>query len=340
MNKKLIFINIILLFILYIFSEYISYSLNLRSDLTSGLFVDKTANFITNSFTLPIKNFGNAIKIAENHGNSGPRIHYRKDNYFGTDFNKSPVILYGCSYTACVHLSDDECLSGILTNLTGRPVYNRGLAGYGMQHSLYHIENNLKDLLLKYNSQLLKSLNNNNLPQNLHSGSEPHYAIYTFIEDHVNRLYRPNDFSDKWLMFYKFSPQNDKLIPVNDFDMLFWHSYILRTLWMKKYHNCTDESVINTTERSKLLSAMFLQMKKGLETKINDVQFSIFVFNGDRHIKEIENELIDNGIKIVYLSELSDINFEDEKYRLENDFHPNALAWEIITPLLIKELNL
>lgn len=109
---------------------------------------------------------------------------------------------------------------------------------------------------------------------------------------------------------------------------------------MKKYHNCTDESVINTTERSKLLSAMFLQMKNGLETKINDVQFSIFVFNGDRHIKEIENELVANGIKVVYLSELSDINFEDEKYRLEDDFHPNGLAWKIITPLLIKELNL
>lgn len=339
MKKKVIVVNIILLLILYIFSEYVSYSLNLRGDLTSGLFVDKKSNFITNSFTLPIKNFKNSIIIAENGGNSGPRIHYRKDIYADANFNKSPVILYGCSYTSCVWLSDEECLSGILQKETGHPVFNRGLAGYGIQHSLYHIENNLKDLLRKYNIQLLTSLHNN-LPRNLHLGNEPYYVIYTFIEDHVNRLYRPNDFSDKWLMFYKFSSKNNKLIPVNDFHMLFGHSYILRTLWKKKYSNCTDESVISTAERSKLLSVMFLQMKNGLETKINDVQFSIFVFNGDRHIKEIENELVANGIKVIYLSELSDINFEDEKYRLEGDFHPNGLAWKIITPLLIKELNL
>lgn len=221
MNKKLIFINIILLLILYIFSEYISYSLNLRNDLTRGLFVDKKSNFITNSFALPIKNFKKSIIIAEDGGISGPRIHYRKDIYADANFNKSPVILYGCSYTACVWLSDEECLSGILQKETGRPVFNRGLAGYGIQHSLYHIENNLKDLLLKYNSQLLKSLHNNNLPQNLHLGNEPYYVIYTFIEDHVNRLYKPCDFFDKWLMFYKFSSKNNKFIPVNDFDMFF-----------------------------------------------------------------------------------------------------------------------
>lgn len=335
MDKKLFFINVILLLIFLIFSEFVSYSLNYSRDKKNGLFIDKTANFITNSFTLPIKNFKKNIIIAENGGDSGPRVHYRRDNYTDANFNKSPVILYGCSFTACVQLSDDECISGILTKLTGRPVYNRGLAGYGIQHSLYHIENNLKDLLLKYNIQLLNSIHYNNFPK-----SEPHYVIYTFIEDHVTRLYKPCDFFDKWLMFYKFSSKNNKFIPVNDFDMLFWHSYILRTLWMKKYHNCTDESVINTTERSKLLSAMFLQMKKGLESKINDVQFSIFVFNGDRHIRQIEKELIANGIKVVYLSELSDIDFEDEKYRLEDDYHPNGLAWEKITPLLIKELNL
>lgn len=334
MKKRLIFINIILLLIFYIFSEYISYSLNLQSDLKRGLFIDKKANFITNSFTLPIKSFKDNIKIAENNGNAGHRINYRYDNYNEANFGKSPVILYGCSYTFGVFLNDEECFSGRLSELTGRQVFNRGIPGYGIQHSLYHIENKLKDLLLKYNIQLLKS------PQNNVVQTEPYYVIYTFIEDHINRLYRTNDFSDKWLMYYKFSSKNNKLIPVNDFDMLFWHSYILRTLWKKKYSNCTDESVISTVERSKLLSAMFLQMKSGLESKINDVQFSIFVFNGDRHIKEIENELIANGIKVVYLSELSDIDFENEKYRLENDFHPNALAWEIITPLLIKELNL
>ena len=81
-------------------------------------------------------------------------------------------------------------------------------------------------------------------------------------------------------------------------------------------------------------------MKKSLQKQIKDVEFTIFVYDGDNQIREIEDILTNNGIKIVYLSELSNENFNSEKYQLINDFHPNALAWEVITPLIIKKLNL
>ena len=322
MKSKIIILNSVFIIFLYFVSEYISYGINFKNE---RIIQSVNNSFIGNTLTLPINNFRKENAIAEFKEERNHRIAFRKTVYEGTDHNKRSVILYGCSFTNGVFLDDDENFSGQIRNLTKRLVYNRGLAGYGIQHSLFHIENNLKFLLTN---------NKNN------KNAYPKYVIYTFIEDHINRLYRPNDYFDNWLMYYKYNKEQNNLVEISDLDIAFWHSYILRTLYLKKYYDCTNSKIVKKENKQKFLTDIFLQMKKSLQKQIKDVEFTIFVYDGDNQIREIEDILTNNGIKIVYLSELSNENFNSEKYQLINDFHPNALAWEVITPLIIKKLNL
>ena len=83
----------------------------------------------------------------------------------------------------------------------------------------------------------------------------------------------------------------------------------------------------------------FTESYKKIKKLFPKAIFVIFVYDGDNYIKLIQKELEDNGIKIVYLSELSNIDFSQDKYKVDEQ-HPNDEAWNIIVPLLAKKLNL
>ena len=171
------------------------------------------------------------------------------------------------------------------------------------------------------------------LEENLLPVENPSFIIYVFIEDHINRLYRSCDFLDKYLMFYKHSDEKGTLKKYTDFDMLYWHSYFLRLLYYKLY---SFGKLSSPDTQNKFLLDHFLQANKHIK---KDTKFVIFVFDGEKRIKSIEKSLLDNGISIVYLSDLSSIDFNEPKYKVDAN-HPNALVWEIITPLLIEKLKL
>ena len=93
-------------------------------------------------------------------------------------------------------------------------------------------------------------------------------------------------------------------------------------------------------EASKLLLFHFLELNKEVKKNFKNSKFVIFVYNGDEFIKKIEDRLKDDGVKIIYLSDISSINVKDKQYVLEDGEHPNAQAWSVVVPLLSKELNL
>ena len=140
-------------------------------------------------------------------------------------------------------------------------------------------------------------------------------------------------------MFY-IQDSKQQFRPVSDIDLWFWHSYALRNFYILNHFDCTNEKLISAQKRNSLLLQSFLKMNFILKQKMKDTQFCIFVYDGDKYIKQIEQDLLNNGIKVIYLSDLSNIDFSSKEYRLENDLHPNSLAWKIIVPLLVKELNL
>ena len=82
--------------------------------------------------------------------------------------------------------------------------------------------------------------------------------------------------------------------------------------------------------------------KKEIQKHWKDVKFVIFVYSA----KDVEREFLkrmqkEKGYNIIFLDELSDINFKVEKYQIsKNDIHPNEKAWDTIIPLLVKKLDI
>lgn len=245
-------------------------------------------------------------------------------NYSNYSPDKKSVILYGDSFTFGSGLSDNQTFSYKLQNYTQRLVYNRGLAGYGIQHMLYLVLNNIE--IMKQDKNFI----------------EPEYVIYTFIEDHIHRICKSNDFFDRYLMYYKYNKDKTSLVQFSDFDLLYWHSYILRSLYYNNYNSSLEygENVIILSDDDlNYILEHFLLANYNIKKAFNNSKFVIFVYQGDYVIKQIESRLKEQNIQVVYLSELSEINFQQDKYRLDEQ-HPTEEAWEIIVPLLAKKLEL
>ena len=318
MNKifKILLLNCFFIFLLFQIFEFFEYKAHYLVEYQKGWNMEKNS-FFNNLFIFPLHNFDNALKNAIKGTPVGNRIHFRIDSV-DVKNTKSPVILFGCSFTFGAGLNDNETFSYKLSKYTGRNVYNRGLSGYGVQHMLYML--NDSDYCF--------------LPPPAHS-SRTQYIIYTFIENHIFRLYKANDYFDIYLMFYKYD-KNNKLKKYSEKDLWWWHSYILRNIYMKKIDNFVIK-ILN--KKNNFLLDHFLLANKKIKEIYPNSEFVIFVYNGDLQIQLIQEELEKSGIKVVYLSELSDIDFSQPYYRLDEQ-HPNSKAWDIIVPLLAKKLNL
>ena len=323
--KKIIFVNIILTFLLYLCCDYYVYNKWKKISISQKTYIYENLNFVNDIFIFPISNFSRAIKLADEEKGKSERIFFRKTIFDETAYKKKPILLYGCSFTFGSGLNDNQTLSFKLQKETNRIVYNKGLAGYGIQHMLYHVQYQLENLLNK------KKL------------EEPEFVIYTFIDDHIFRLYKPNDFFDKYAMFYKYDKKNTRLIPISDFDFLFWSSHILRNLYFintDKTFKYNDGIILLDENKKNFLLKHFVETNKELKEICPNTNFVIFVYNGDYLIKQIEKDLISNKIQIVYLSELTNIDFSKDKYKISDGQHPSEAAWDIIVPLLANKLKL
>ena len=86
----------------------------------------------------------------------------------GINYTNMPVILFGCSYGWGVELNDNQTFQYKLSELTKRPVYNKSITGWGVQHMLYHLRQ--KDFY-------------STVPK-------PEYVIYLYITDHISRMHK------------------------------------------------------------------------------------------------------------------------------------------------------
>lgn len=323
---KIIAINIVIIAISIIGIEIITYNSQLAIEHNQIALIKR--GFIFNSFNLPIKNFKKAVIQAEQ-SDLGGRISYRNINEKYEKYvnkKKKSIILYGCSYAMGVGLKDEETFGYFLQKLTGRKVYNRSLAGYGIQHMLYLVKNNINLLIKKENF------------------IESEYAIYLYIENQIKRLYRPNDYFDIYLMFYKWNKDKTNLVEYKDIDMWFWHSYYLRNMYINKNEKLftllPNGEIMLSKEMGKYLSMFFILANRELKKHFPNIKFVIFVYDGNSGMKKIQNSLEQEGIKIVYLSELTKIDFKNRKYIQSDNVHPNNKVWKIVTPLFIKSIGL
>ena len=234
----------------------------------------------------------------------------------GVEYNKPAVLLLGCSYTYGNSLLLNETFQYKLSHKTERPVYNFGLDAASVKEMLYILRNDeLRNKLLN---------NNNNIE----------YVIFTYITDHVPRLYAP--------VYRQPSPV---FIPIENFSKLefkkkqslFYRSYfnffISRHFAFKKekYENSFDLIHLYLKEIKREVDKHFISNGKS-------PKFVVLIYNDYYNYpwKMLEKD----DITVLSAKKITKTNLDNLVYRLPKDHHPNEKAWEIIVPALVKELNM
>ncbi len=314
---KLIICNTLLLAFLLILLEFFSLFIAYGIDYTRFLHLhnDTKKSTIENHINNIIYYFKSALN---------PNNEYFKDNEFRKESNfynstnivdsKSPIIVMGCSYTYGDYLNNNETFSAILSKNTKRTVFNLGLSGGSPREMLYILRNS------QIRNERLK--NNKNFE----------YVIYTYITDHrYSRLY--TNLRNVSPNFRK--TKNNTL----EYHKILYNSYTRRlfTQMIIKYSSSHNKNSAN------LFYTYMSEINKEIHKHFNNngevSKFVILVYEQDSNIdwKALEKQ----GIIVINLKEIVDVDlFTHEKYTLDDKFHPNAEAWNLIVPSLAKKLNL
>lgn len=239
----------------------------------------------------------------------------------GLNYNKRPVILFGCSYTYGTNLKENQTFSYKLSHQSHRPVFNRGIGGWGVQHMLYQLQND----------------------NELDKISDPEIIVFTFFYDHIYRLYTYSFLPYDSSLYLKYEQKHGKLQKVNPKYMFLYKSYFIRcldrTISNLRVHN---NFVNKNAEILTFTKLLFEETYKEIKNKYPDTKFVLLLYaESDNWFIEKEQwaDLESRDFIVVNTNDLTGKKLSDEQYKLF-DGHPNEKAWDIIVPAFIKKLDL
>ncbi len=308
---KIIFINIFLLVFFFCFIEFLclvktyNYNVHYKNE-ESRLFKGQTLSRKEklNSIIFLLKRYKKNT------------VYYKKEfrKPIGLEYKNEPVILLGCSYNFGYYLKEKETFHYILAHYTKHPVYNLAIVGGSLRDSLYILRNNDLRTKLTNNTPFAK------------------YFIYTYIPSHQKRL-----FSNFRIISPNFKPTN------NYSELKYFDDFFNNRTYIGYWYNFfAVDHIINKEEKFKLMKLYFKEINKEIKKYFKDgdkpSKLVIFVYsdNSNFPFEELEKD----GIIIIRANKLLNINITNKEYMLPDGNHPNAKAWEVIVPVLAKELNL
>ena len=241
---------------------------------------------------------------------------YGRPTLYGNS-NKRPILIFGCSYMQGSGLKDNQTLSYKLYKLTNRTTYNKAIGGSGSQNMLNILQHEdfYKDV------------------------PDAEYIFYTFIWDHLQRLYGYylSPYDNKLNLRYDF--RNGKLEEIKPAFLPFYSLYSVKRI--QDYIKYTRS--INDEEAFKLYTAIMVESKKLTDKHYPNSKFVIVLYKDggrvifdDRQIKTLESK----GFKVINAEKLVGHELTSSKYRIEDKEHPSEAAWNEVAPKLAKELNL
>ena len=256
-------------------------------------------------------------------GNSQEEFLYRRP--VGLDYKDKPIILFGCSFAWGARLHENQTFHYKLSQLTKRPVYNRAISGWGVQHMLYQLKRN------DFYEEM----------------PEPEYVIFLYISNHISRLYKYNfiynSFRKYSYNYLKYNEKNGELFIERRCQFVpfsrIWNHYILRYI--------AQLSENNKMKSFDLLEKHLLESKYEIEKYWPNTKFIILNYECDNEYNNLPDildrnnikRLLNDGFYVISTSDLTDISL-DVNYNLdENDSHPNEAAWNLITPLFVEKLK-
>ncbi len=307
-------LNLILLFILFVFVEIYSYLVtkNRYSDLISN----QNSFFKKSQISHRVK-----IKYQHIHRYTYSELENSLRPTISFNSRKRPLLFVGCSYTNTYGLSDNQLLSSKVAYLTKRTTYNRGQGGEGPQLILYQFKNK------KFFTQV----------------PDAEFIIYTFIYDHLFRLnrYQLAPFSNRTQIRYKLT--DGKLKELTPYFLPLYSLFTIQNIQ-------TKVAFIKAKDRKKnfaLFLAILNESYKIAKQHYPHAKFVILLYKDPhwhypgRQLTTSEiNQLNKAGFIVIDSEKLVGHELTSDKYRLSDKDHPNEQAWQEIAPLLVKRLNL
>ena len=231
---------------------------------------------------------------------------------------KAPIILFGDSYT---WLFNETGLQKNISYYTNRTVFNFAYWGWGAQHTYYLINNPLLYKIIDEKSEM-----------------PPEYAVYTYIRDHRNRLFSVMDYYLDIEPYLTYEMKDNKLQikKYNFFHKLLFRSFTYRYI-AKKYQNKSNKERYD--ELYNIVSQSYFEIKKHYP----NIKYIVFEYYQDKNVIEEENEFFNKlekiGIKVISTRELTNENLYDKKYTIDDGYHPNEKAWELLSKPLAEEIE-
>ena len=241
----------------------------------------------------------------------------------GLQYKKKPITIFGCSYAYGYKLDKEETFSYKLAHNAKRPVYNQSFTGWGIQHMLY--QSKLEDFYSKV--------------------PEPEYVIYVYINDHIRRLYLIsfsswNILAEQFNLRYK--KKNNQLIEIRNQNPIF--NQIKRLYFVNKLQNTiVNKQIANSKNPEKhydFALEHFVNAKNEMQKHWKNSKFVVLFYDDAKNDEYLKNKLEKNDFIVIETEKLIKEDLTKEEFLTEDKCHPNEKAWDLITPALIRELNL
>lgn len=240
-------------------------------------------------------------------------------NVVGSEYNKKkPIVIFGCSFAYGASLQEKQTFSYKLSQCLKRKVYNRAYPGWGPQDMLYQLRR--ADF---YNETVTE---------------EPEAVIYLFFNGHSCRLYREVWFFESQI-FYRNSKNKLVLSPYSAGSPLY--GYLAKSF----RRSIVDDFVFqqkNFENIREFLAEHFISAKEEMQKHWKNTKFYILVYSCEQDIeKPVLDNLKNQGFKVIFIEDLTPINYDTSNYHIsEFDSHPNEKAWDLLTPLIAKKLEM
>ncbi len=291
------------------------------------------------NYQLDVKNYETeeaTVKHLDYNDNSFKKYCGEKRIKFGENYSKKPIVVLGCSYAYGHGLQKEDSFSYKLSNITKRPIYNFSECGIdGLDSILFINVDNYENI------------------------KNTEYVIYIYMYDHINRylaierLYRnyENLFIDNEDISL---PNKIKkfIIKIPIFKLIM--IYYKETKILKKANILSPSNLENS---SKFLKFIMRFIYNKIKVNFPNAKFIIILydekigymynpvnikFDLEMQKSKIWDELAQESKGDIIIVRTEDVVgfYFDKNYKLKEDiadWHPNAKAWEVFTPLFAKK---
>ena len=72
----------------------------------------------------------------------------------------------------------------------------------------------------------------------------------------------------------------------------------------------------------------------------NKINFYVIFYEDIKYSDMLQNKLKNNNFKVLKTSDLTNEDLDSPKYKMQDNGHPTEEAWNLLTPLILKNIDL